>query len=52
MLEWLVGSVRRHGDMLAVSVRNAVDELDLASARLRQVVSRSMGSDEPGTPLS
>ena len=49
-LSSLVASVRRHGDLFPASVKGAVDELDLASTRLRQVISESMTLDDPGKP--
>jgi hypothetical protein len=50
VLTALVGFVRRHGDLLSASMKDAIDDLDLASTRLRQVVSESMALEKRKTP--
>ena len=50
ILTALVGFVRRHEDLLPASVKAAINELGLASTRLRKVVSESMALGEPGAP--
>jgi len=50
ILTALVGFVRRHGDLLPASVKDAITDLDLASTRLGQVLSAPMALEKRETP--